>query len=209
MRRALLLPLATVVAAALVACGADPAPTPAGESSPSASASPTPTEVVFEGDLRTLLVAPPEGAAPTTVDEAPDGSMNIDQAAMVWSSQNPDAAKGILEYQKFQAGAVVKWLEGAFAGRVMLLQFEEGFRARNWLRDRTSAVERFPGYASGDELATIPEGQIHVVNLESGQSAYVLFRKGAIAVDILAVSTSTVDIDALTAFAEQQYALLP
>lgn len=46
--------------------------------------------------------------------------------------------------------------------------------------------------------------------LEGGASAYAVARKGAILIRILYVSTSdAVDVDALGALLEQQYALLP
>src|SRR5690606_4700391 len=96
--------------------------------SPSSTPSPTP----FTGDMRTLLVPVPDGVTPRTVEEAPDGTVNLEQAARIWLPSNPELAQEILEGRFYEDGAIVSWITVEEAVVVQLLRFYDRLSARGF-----------------------------------------------------------------------------
>lgn len=178
------------------------------QSTPSASATPSPTP--FTGDLRTLLVPVPDGATPRTVEAAPDGTVNLDQAAQIWLPSNPELAKEALQGRFYEDGAIVSWATGEETVVVQLLRFADRLSARGHQRNYEDFVDSYPGFERREDLSGVEGATLTIVALDGGTSAYAVAHKNAIVIQILYVVTgSEIDVSQVSELLEQQYALLP
>jgi predicted small lipoprotein YifL len=183
----------------LAGCGRNEPPNLPRSASPSSSASPTP-HPAFTGNLNTLLVDFPSSAAYRLVN---DGRITARRAAEMITLVDRDVVAGRLTGLGFVNGAYRGWTSSGTTVEILLMQYLDEAGADGcvaYLVEMTGST--------GTPIDGIDKGRWM---MDAGaRRMQMFFRRGGIAVRILATATTTgLDATKYLSLAPEQYAELP